>query len=147
MNEMTIDDILKKLPHRPPMLLVDKVISIEDNKCITALKNVSVNEPYFAGHFPGYPIMPGVLIIEALAQTAGLLIVHMYGHKHEDNEFLFAGVKNIKFKAPVRPGDQLILTCNFLKYAHKIAKCSASAQVGDTVVATVDELTLIYKEK
>jgi 3-hydroxyacyl-[acyl-carrier-protein] dehydratase len=147
MNEMTHDDILKNLPHRYPMLLVDKVISIEPNKCIVALKNVSANEPYFIGHFPEYPIMPGVLILEALAQAAGLLIINMYGHKYQSNEFLFAGVKNIRFKAPVRPGDQLILTCSFLKYAHKIAKCSATAQVGDNVVATVDELTLIYKEK
>jgi 3-hydroxyacyl-[acyl-carrier-protein] dehydratase len=147
MSTMTPDDILKHLPHRYPMLLVDKVISIEPNKCIVALKNVTANEPYFVGHFPNYQIMPGVLILEALAQAAGLLIINMYGQQYKNNQFLFAGVKNIKFKSPVRPGDQLILTCNFLKYAHKIAKCSASAQVGDTVVAIVDELTLIYKEQ
>jgi 3-hydroxyacyl-[acyl-carrier-protein] dehydratase len=107
---MDIYQILKKLPHRYPILLVDRVLELEAGKSIRALKNVSVNEPFFTGHFPARPVMPGVLMIEAMAQAAGLLAFATTGVQQDDNSvFYFAGIDDARFKRPVQPGDQLIL--------------------------------------
>lgn len=143
---MNINDILAIIPHRYPMLLVDKVLSIEPKTSILALKNVSINEPYFAGHFPHYPIMPGVLILEALAQASGLLIMHSYELHYKGSDFLFGGVKSVKFKAPVYPGEQLILNSKLLVYKHNIAKFATTAMVGENIIAIAEEITLIYKD-
>ena len=107
---MDIYQILKKLPHRYPILLVDRVLALEPGVSIRALKNVSVNEPFFTGHFPARPVMPGVLMIEAMAQAAGLLAFATTGVQQDDNSvFYFAGIDDARFKRPVQPGDQLIL--------------------------------------
>ena len=107
---MDIHAILKQLPHRYPFLLVDKVTELERNTRIKAIKNVTFNEPYFMGHFPGRPVMPGVLILEALAQAAGLLAFDAMGQvPDENNIYYFVGIDGARFKRPVEPGDQLVL--------------------------------------
>ena len=107
---MDIHQILKKLPHRYPFLLVDRVIALEKGVRITALKNVTMNEPFFGGHFPHRPVMPGVLMLEALAQAAALLAFETLGTELDDDTvYYFAGIDGARFKRPVEPGDQLIL--------------------------------------
>ena len=107
---MDIHGVLKKLPHRYPILLVDRVLEIESGVRIKALKNVSINEPYFLGHFPHRPVMPGVLMLEALAQAAALLSFESAGKEPDDNSgYYFAGIDGARFKRPVEPGDQLLL--------------------------------------
>jgi len=106
MNTMDIHEILKYLPHRYPLLLVDKVLTIEAGKSIVAVKNVSINEPFFQGHFPHHPVMPGVLIVEALAQAAALLTLKTEGEVNKENSvYYFVGIDNVRFKKPVMPGD------------------------------------------
>ncbi|MBI2286118.1 MAG: 3-hydroxyacyl-ACP dehydratase FabZ, partial [Nitrosomonadales bacterium] len=107
---MDIHAILEHLPHRYPFLLVDRVLSIEPGKDIVALKNVTINEPFFPGHYPHHPVMPGVLIIEAMAQVAALLSFKSMGSKPDDKSvYYFAGIDGARFKRPVTPGDQLII--------------------------------------
>ncbi|MDQ6956254.1 MAG: 3-hydroxyacyl-ACP dehydratase FabZ [Mariprofundaceae bacterium] len=112
MSAINIDEIMNYLPHRYPFLLVDKVLAFEEDVSIRALKNVTVNEPHFTGHFPDFPVMPGVLIVEAMAQVGGILA---FQSAPKDQEFLvyFTGIDGVRFRKPVRPGDQLIfdLTC------------------------------------
>lgn len=108
--KMDIHKILEKLPHRYPFLLVDRVLEIEDNVQIKAIKNVSINEPYFQGHFPKRPVMPGVLMLEALAQAAALLVFSSQGTTVDDDSVVyFVGIDGARFKRPVEPGDQLLL--------------------------------------
>lgn len=127
---MDIYQILKKLPHRYPMLLVDRVVHLEPGKDIKALKNVSINEPFFNGHFPNRPVMPGVLMIEALAQTAGLLSFATLGVElAEDQVFYFVGIDNARFKRPVQPGDQLILEATLERSKAGIFKFKGKASV------------------
>jgi 3-hydroxyacyl-[acyl-carrier-protein] dehydratase len=127
---MDIYQILKKLPHRYPILLVDRVLHIEPGKDIKALKNVSVNEPYFSGHFPARPVMPGVLMIEALAQAAGLLSFATLGVQQDDDHvFYFAGIDGARFKRPVQPGDQLILDVTLERSKAGIFKFKGRASV------------------
>lgn len=110
MNPMDIRAILEHLPHRFPMLLVDRVLDVDVGKHIHAIKNVSVNEPFFAGHFPHYPVMPGVLIVEALAQAAAILSFRTMESKSDDKSvYYFVGIDGARFKRPVEPGDQLHL--------------------------------------
>lgn len=104
---LDINGIMKLLPHRHPFLLVDRVVEFESNKKIVGIKNVTMNEPFFPGHFPGHPVMPGVLIIEAMAQTGGLLVGLSNGENTGSRICYFVGVDNAKFRKPVRPGDQL----------------------------------------
>ncbi|HEY6239910.1 MAG TPA: 3-hydroxyacyl-ACP dehydratase FabZ [Burkholderiales bacterium] len=133
---MDIREILEHLPHRYPMLLVDRVLECEPGKRILALKNVTMNEPFFAGHFPHYPVMPGVMIIEALAQTAALLSFRTQGTKPDDRSvYYFVGIDEARFKRPVIPGDQLLLEVTFLRSAQGLWKFSARARVGDAVAA------------
>jgi 3-hydroxyacyl-[acyl-carrier-protein] dehydratase len=136
---MDIHEILKYLPHRYPFLLVDRVLSCEPGKDITALKNVTINEPFFNGHFPNYPVMPGVLVIEALAQTAGLLTLKSVDAKpDEDSIFYFVGIDAARFKKPVQPGDQLILKATILRERVGIWKYAARAEVDGRVVAQAE---------
>lgn len=108
--KMDIHKILELLPHRYPILLVDRVLEFEENKRIRAVKNVTINEPYFTGHFPHRPVMPGVMMLEALAQAAALLSFSSHGVKNDDKTvYYFVGIDNARFKRPVEPGDQLIL--------------------------------------
>lgn len=135
MNAMNIHEILKYLPHRYPLLLVDKVISLEEGKDIIAVKNVSINEPFFVGHFPHYPVMPGVLIVEALAQAAALLTLKTENTTNKtDSVYYFVGIDGVRFKKPVMAGDQLILKVTIEREIKGLWKYSARAEVDDQLV-------------
>ena len=136
---MDIHQILKKLPHRYPFLLVDRVLEIEKGRSIRALKNVSVNEPQFTGHFPHRPVFPGVLMLEALAQTAALLTFDTLGLELDENPvYYFAGVDGARFKRPVVPGDQLILKVKPLFNKRGLWKFGAVAEVEGQVAAEAE---------
>jgi 3-hydroxyacyl-[acyl-carrier-protein] dehydratase len=144
-NILDINRILKLLPHRYPILLVDRVLELDPRVRIKALKNVSVNEPFFQGHFPEYPVMPGVLILEALAQASALLAFSE--QKDEDSLYFFAGIDNARFKKPVIPGDQLILNAEVERYKSGIWKFKAFAMVGDDIVCQADLLCALRKRE
>jgi 3-hydroxyacyl-[acyl-carrier-protein] dehydratase len=136
---MDITQILKRLPHRFPFLLVDRVLEIVPGKHIRALKNVTINEPFFPGHFPGRPVMPGVLIIEALAQAAGVLaFVTADVYPDENSRFFFVGIDGARFRRPVEPGDQLILSATLERNLKGIWKLATVATVNGTVVCSAD---------
>jgi 3-hydroxyacyl-[acyl-carrier-protein] dehydratase len=140
MTSMDIHQILEHLPHRYPFLLVDRVLEVVPNERIKALKNVSVNEPFFPGHYPHHPVMPGVLIIEALAQAAAILSFKTMGGKPDDKSvYYFVGIDGARFKKPVSPGDQLILEVSITASKRGIWKFAAKATV-DGQVATEAEL-------
>ena len=129
---MDIHEILKKLPHRYPILLVDRVLELETGKRIRAIKNVSINEQYFLGHFPHRPVMPGVLMLEALAQAAALLSFETLGKTPDDKTvYYFAGIDAARFKRPVEPGDQLILDVTLDRAKAGVFKYTARALVGE----------------
>jgi 3-hydroxyacyl-[acyl-carrier-protein] dehydratase len=143
-GSMDIHEILEHLPHRYPFVLVDRVVSLEVNKEIVAIKNVSVNEPYFPGHFPYHPVMPGVLIIEALAQAAAILSFKTMGSKPTDESvYYFAGIDNARFKKPVSPGDQLVLKVSIDRILRGIWKYKGVAMVDDAVVAEADMMCIL----
>jgi len=136
---MNIHDILKKLPHRYPFLMVDRVLELEHGKRIKALKNVTANEPYFLGHFPRRPVMPGVMMIEALAQAAALLSFDAVGASPDENQiYYFAGIDAARFKRPVEPGDQLMLHVTLDRIKSGIVKFTTDARVDDAVVAEAE---------
>ena len=136
---MDIHEILKRLPHRYPFLLVDRVLEIERGKSLKALKNVTMNEHFFVGHFPHRPVMPGVMILEALAQAAAILAFDNIGARPDDKTvFYFAGIDRARFKRPVEPGDQLILHVTFDRMKAGIVKFATEARVDDAVVAQAD---------
>jgi len=138
---MTIDEIKEYLPHRFPFLLIDRVRSFEKDKRIVALKNVSVNEPFFPGHFPHFAVMPGVLIVEAMAQAAAILSLKSIGHKNDGKwVYYFVGIDGARFKRPVTPGDQLVIEVDAGPTRRGMAKFAAVAKVGDTVVAEAELL-------
>jgi 3-hydroxyacyl-[acyl-carrier-protein] dehydratase len=136
---MDIHRILQRLPHRYPILLVDRVIELEKGVRIKALKNVTINEPYFVGHFPHRPVMPGVLLLEALAQAAALLSFETMGFKLDDNiVYYFAGIDGARFKRPVEPGDQLTLEIELERTRSGVSKYKARALVGNEVAVEAD---------
>ena len=136
---MDIQEILKHLPHRYPMLLIDRVLECEPGKRIRAVKNVSINEPHFTGHFPHFPVMPGVLIIEALAQAAGILSFRTVGRLPDDSSvYYFAGIDSARFKRPVVPGDQLVLEAEIVRHARGIWKYQARAYVDGAIAAEAE---------
>lgn len=135
MSAMDIHEILKYLPHRYPFLLVDRVISYAPGKDIIALKNVTINEPFFNGHFPHHPVMPGVLIVEALAQAAAILTLRTVDAKNSDDLiYYFVGIDGVRFKKPVMAGDQLILKVNIDRQIKGVWKYSTSAEVDGKLV-------------
>ncbi len=139
MSSINIQDILEYLPHRFPFLLVDRVLECQPGKSIRAVKNVSVNEPFFPGHFPGRPVFPGVLIMEALAQTTGILAFKTNGEKPDkDRLYLLAAIDKCRFRQPVIPGDQLILEVKILNHKRNIWKFDGVAKVDDKVVASAE---------
>lgn len=140
-----INQILKMLPHRYPFLLVDRILELEFGKSVKALKNVTMNEPHFTGHFPEFPVMPGVLILEALAQTAALLTYG--GEKFDDSVYFFVGIDGARFKKPVTPGDQLILNASVDRYKGGIWKFKTFATVNDVVVTEADLMCTIRKKE
>lgn len=134
---MDIMGVLKLLPHRYPFLLVDRVLECRKGESIRAIKNVTVNEPFFPGHFPYRPVMPGVMIIEALAQAAGILAFVTAGvYPDDDTRFYFVGIDEARFRKPVEPGDQLILTATLQRQMRGIWKFGAVAYVDDKEVAS-----------
>ena len=136
MSEMTIEEIKEYLPHRYPFLLIDRVISFEKDKRIVALKNVTANEPYFPGHFPHVAVMPGVLIVEAMAQAAAVLAFKTFDLKSDSRSvYYFVGIDEARFKKPVMPGDRLILKVQILRAIRGIWKFSAQAFVEDVLVS------------
>ena len=143
---MDIHQILKQLPHRYPILLVDRVISIEKGQRIVALKNVTINEPFFTGHFPHRPVMPGVLMLEALAQAAALLSFNALDAVPDDNTvYYFAGIDGARFKRPVEPGDQLILEVAVDRMKAGIFKFKARALVGEEVAVEAELMCTMRK--
>jgi len=139
MSEMDIHQVLEHLPHRYPFLLVDRVLDIVPGESIHAYKNVSYNEPFFTGHFPHHPVMPGVLIMEALAQAAGILSFKTMGEKpSDDSVFYFVGIDGCRFKKPVMPGDQLHLHVTVQRQMRGIWKYKAEAKVDGAVVAEAE---------
>lgn len=141
---LTAQEIMRLLPHRYPFLLLDRITELDPGRRVIGLKNVTINEPFFMGHFPGYPIMPGVLIIEALAQAGGILALKAMGS--EGKIALFAGIDNCKFRRPVLPGDQLRLECTVLARKGPVWKMHGEATV-DGVLAAKADLTASLVEQ
>lgn len=139
---LSIQDIMKLLPHRYPFLLVDRVVEWEQDTRIVGLKNVTANEPYFTGHFPGVPVMPGVLIVEAMAQCGALLFLKDMPDRGS-KLFYFGGIDRARFRKPVVPGDQLILELTVLKRRSNMCKYSGVARVGDAVVAEAEIMSVM----
>jgi beta-hydroxyacyl-ACP dehydratase FabZ len=139
---LTIQEILDILPHRYPMLLVDRILELEPGKRIVGLKNVTANEQFFQGHFPGAPVMPGVLIVEAMAQCGAVLFLRDMPDR-DRRLFLFGGVDKARFRKPVVPGDQLILECELLQKRSNTVKLRGTANVDGNVVAEAELLSVM----
>lgn len=138
---MEIAEIKEYLPHRYPFLLVDRVLELEPEKRIVAIKNVTINEPFFQGHFPHYPVMPGVLIVEAMAQAAALLSFKSIGSKRDENTVVYlVGIDGARFKRPVVPGDTLILEAEKLMDRRGLVKYAVRAKVGDQLACEAELL-------
>jgi len=143
---LDVNEIMKILPHRPPFLLVDRIIEMEAGKRIVGIKNVSINEPFFPGHFPGHPVMPGVLIIEAMAQVACVLAILSSDESVRSKVTYFAGIDNAKFRKPVFPGDQLRLELEAVNCKRGIWYFNGKAYVDDKLV-TEAELKAAFADK
>jgi 3-hydroxyacyl-[acyl-carrier-protein] dehydratase len=144
MEQLDIVKILEHLPHRYPFLLIDRVLSCEPGGNIRAIKNVTINEPFFAGHFPTYPVMPGVLVIEALAQASAILAYQSEGVRPEGKSLIFfAGIDRARFRRPVTPGDQLVLESVALKMVRGVGKFRARATVDGVLVAEAELLAAL----
>ena len=138
-ENMDIKEILEYLPHRYPFLLIDRVLNYTPGKSLVALKNVTFNENFFQGHFPNRPLMPAVLILEAMAQTAGLLVLRNIDKRPtEKSEYYFAGIDKARFRRPVEPGDQLIFYAEFSRMTRGIWKVDVTAKVDDKLVASAE---------
>jgi 3-hydroxyacyl-[acyl-carrier-protein] dehydratase len=141
---MDIHEIMRHLPHAYPFLLVDRVLECEIGQRIKAIKNVTINEPFFQGHFPGYPVMPGVLIIEAMAQVSAILAYITRAERPDDKSLLFfAGIDDARFKRPVFPGDQLVLESVELNVVRGVFKFAAKASVGGELVAQAELMAAV----
>ncbi len=137
-----IEDIMRVLPHRYPFLLVDRILEIEENKRVVGIKNVTINEPFFQGHFPGHPIMPGVLIVEAMAQVGGMLLLG--GLEDPDTKVVyFMSLDNVRFRKPVKPGDQIVFEVEIVQIRGKIAKTRGVARVDGEVVAEAEMAAMV----
>jgi 3-hydroxyacyl-[acyl-carrier-protein] dehydratase len=141
---LDIKEIQQILPHRYPFLLVDKIVTLEENK-VVGIKNVTINEPFFQGHFPGTPIMPGVLVIEAMAQVGAVLFLKM--NEHKNKLAYFTGIDKAKFRKPVMPGDQLRMELEVLKVNSRICKMRGKAFVDETLVVEAELLSALVDKK
>jgi UDP-3-O-[3-hydroxymyristoyl] N-acetylglucosamine deacetylase / 3-hydroxyacyl-[acyl-carrier-protein] dehydratase len=144
-NVIEIDEIMKVLPHRYPFLLVDRVIEVEEGKRIVGIKNVTINEPFFQGHFPGHPIMPGVLIIEAMAQVGGMLLMGAIPNP-ENKVVYFTSLNNVKWRRPVKPGDQIRFELDLLQVRGMMCKMAGVAKVDGNVVCEA-EMGAVVRDK
>lgn len=148
MNSLDINQVLEYLPHRYPFLLIDRVLSYEVGRNLVALKNVTINEPFFEGHFPHHPVMPGVLIIEALAQAAAILSFKTMGAQADDQcVYYFVGIDKARFKKPVTAGDTLRLDVSLQRHLRGIWKFWAEARVADTLVAEAELMCTVRSLK
>jgi len=137
-ENIDILEILKVLPHRYPFVMVDRILSMEIRKQIVGLKNVTINEPFFQGHFPARPVMPGVLILEGMAQVGGIMAYYAHPEAIGNKLLFFAGIDKARFRRPVVPGDQLIFTLEMIKEKRSVMIMSAKATVDDKVVAEAE---------
>lgn len=142
-----IKEIMAILPHAYPFLLVDRIVEIEPGKRVVGIKNVTYNEPFFPGHFPGRPIMPGVLIVEAMAQTAGVLVFNSLPQEDRNKSVFFLGIDNVRFRKPVIPGDQLRMEIEITRHRQSIWGFKGKALVDGNLVAEGDLLAMIGEEK
>jgi 3-hydroxyacyl-[acyl-carrier-protein] dehydratase len=142
-----IKEIMAMLPHAYPFLLVDRILEVEPGKRVVGIKNVTYNEPFFPGHFPGRPIMPGVLIVEAMAQTAGVLIFYSLPEEDRKKTVFFLGIDNVRFRKPVIPGDQLRMELEITRHRQSIWGFKGKAFVDGNVVAEGDLMAMIGEEK
>ena len=144
-DQLDIREVMRLLPHRYPFLLIDRILGCDPGKELVALKNVTINEPFFNGHFPGYPVMPGVLIIEAMAQASAILAFRSFDLTRNDNSvFYFVGIDDARFKRPVIPGDQLVIKAQIVRNLRGIWKFSGQAYVDDVLAS---EATLMCTMK
>jgi len=143
---MDVNEIMTYLPHRYPFLLVDRIESIEPGKSIRGIKNVTINEPFFQGHFPGYPVMPGVLVIEALAQVAAIMSHLIAGSKPDGGSLIFfAGIDNARFRRQVMPGDRLTLEAEVIRIVRGVGKFQTWARVGDEIAAEAELMAAVRR--
>jgi beta-hydroxyacyl-ACP dehydratase FabZ len=143
---LDVKQIQELLPHRFPFLLIDRVLEVKEGESVTAIKNVSVNEWFFQGHFPGEPVMPGVLIVEGMAQTGGILLMKMLKGR-EGKAIYFMTINNVKFRKPVVPGDQLKLVVNLIKLKGTVGQIHGEAFVGEEKVAEADMMAMVADKK
>jgi len=144
MKTIDIHGVINLLPHRYPMLLVDRILDYELGKRIVGLKNVTINEPFFQGHFPGRPVMPGVMIVEAMAQTGGVLIMQEFENV-EDYVIFFMSIDKVKFRKPVLPGDQLRMEVEVMLFRRNVCKLKARALVDGKVAASAEFSSMLVK--
>jgi len=140
---MDVKQIQEYLPHRFPFLLVDAILEIQEGESITGIKNVTINEWFFQGHFPGKPVMPGVLIVEAMAQTAGVMLLSTELKEQKGKVIYFMTIDLVKFRKPVVPGDQLVMKLKLMKFKGNIGKFHGEAFVGDSIVAEADMMAMV----
>ena len=136
--ELDIAQVMELLPHRYPFLLIDRVLELEEGKRLSAIKNVTINEPFFQGHFPGHPVMPGVLVLEAMAQATGLLAFTEMGEEHKSKLYLLVGIDKGRFRDQVRPGDQMVLNISLKRSMRNIGIYQCEAVVDGAVVAEAE---------
>jgi len=136
--ELDIHKVMELLPHRYPFLMIDRVNEFEEGKSLTAIKNVTINEPFFQGHFPGQPIMPGVLVLEAMAQATGLLAFSSMGDAHKSKLYMLVGIDKARFRGQVVPGDQLVLNISLKRNMRGIGMYQCEARINGEVVAEAE---------
>ncbi|MBI1239574.1 MAG: 3-hydroxyacyl-ACP dehydratase FabZ [Alphaproteobacteria bacterium] len=145
MDTADIRRVMELIPHRPPFLMIDRVVDMKPGHSARGLKSVSINEPHFQGHFPGFPIMPGVLIIEALAQTAGALVVHTLGKEAEGKLVFFMTIDRARFRHPVMPGDQLELPVTVARHRGPVWRFTGEARVAGALCAEAEYSAMIVE--